>query len=450
MSYIPHTEKDIHEMLKVIGSASVEDLFKPIPDTLRVKKPLNLPSPLSEQELIQELTTLSKKNATIEEYVSFLGAGAYNHYTPSIVNHLISRSEFYTAYTPYQPEISQGTLQAIFEYQTLICQLTGMEVANASMYDGASATAEAVLMARRINNRAKVMLSSALHPEYSEVVKTYLSKDNNNIKEILYCTETGRTLPDAIEKLLDKDTSCVVIQQPNFFGSIEDIKTISEVVHKNNSILIVAITEPISLGLLKPPAELGADIVIGEGQAFGNGLNFGGPYLGFFATLEKYLRQMPGRLVGETIDKNGKRGYVLNMATREQHIRREKATSNICTNEGLCALAAAIYLTALGKNGLMELARLNLSKAEYQKKGLANIKGIKPAFTAPTFNEFVIELDKEPDGVLKALLKKGVIAGLQLKGLYRELSRHVLICATEMNTKEQMDELLEGLEKIAT
>ncbi|MEK6599622.1 MAG: aminomethyl-transferring glycine dehydrogenase subunit GcvPA [Deltaproteobacteria bacterium] len=449
MSYIPHTEKDIQEMLKVIGAEFVEDLFKVIPDNLRVKKPLNLPAPLSEQELIQEMTTLSIKNATVEEYVSFLGAGAYNHYIPSIVNHLISRSEFYTAYTPYQPEISQGTLQAIFEYQTLICQLTGMDVSNASMYDGASATAEAVLMARRINNRSKVILSAAIHPEYREVINTYLSGNRDNIKEVFYCTETGRTLPEAIEKLLDKDTSSVVIQQPNFFGSIEDIKAIAEVVHKNNSILIIAITEPISLGLLKPPGELGADIVIGEGQAFGNGLNFGGPYLGFFATLEKYLRQMPGRLVGETVDKRGKSGYVLTMAAREQHIRREKATSNICTNEGLCALAAAIYLTALGKNGLMELARLNLSKAEYLKKGLANIKGIKPAFTAPTFNEFVIETEKEPDAVLKTLLKKGIIAGLPLKRFYPELSRHILICATEMNTKEQMDELLEGLEKIA-
>ena len=450
MSYIPHTEKDIQEMLKVIGAEFVEDLFKAIPDNLRVKKPLNLPAPLSEQELIQEMTTLSIKNATVEEYVSFLGAGAYNHYIPSIVNHLISRSEFYTAYTPYQPEISQGTLQAIFEYQTLICQLTGMDVSNASMYDGASATAEAVLMARRINNRSKVILSAAIHPEYREVINTYLSGNRDNIKEVFYCTETGRTLPEAIEKLLDKDTSSVVIQQPNFFGSIEDIKAIAEVVHKNNSILIISIAEPISLGLLKPPGELGADIVIGEGQAFGNGLNFGGPYLGFFATLEKYLRQMPGRLVGETVDKRGKSGYVLTMAAREQHIRREKATSNICTNEGLCALAAAIYLTALGKNGLMELARLNLSKAEYLKKGLANIKGIKPAFTAPTFNEFVIETEKEPDAVLKTLLKKGIIAGLPLKRFYPELSRHILICATEMNTKGQVDELLEGLGKIAT
>src|SRR3989338_5224728 len=302
MSYIPHTEKDIKEMLNAIGIASVEGLFNSIPDSLKIKKTLNLPPALSEQELIHELTELSRKNAAVGEYVSFLGAGAYHHYIPSLVNHLISRSEFYTAYTPYQPEISQGTLQAIFEYQTLICQLTGMEVGNASMYDGASATAEAVLMARRINNKSKVILSSALHPEYREVVNTYLFSDGNNIREILYCTETGRTLPEAIEKLVDKDTACVVIQQPNFLGSIEDIKTVSEIVHKNNSILIVAIAEPISLGLLKSPGELGADIVVGEGQAFGNGLNFGGPYLGFFATLDKYLRQMPGRLVGETVE----------------------------------------------------------------------------------------------------------------------------------------------------
>ena len=448
MSYIPHTEKDIKEMLNAIGIASVEGLFNSIPDSLKIKKTLNLPPALSEQELIHELTELSRKNAAVGEYVSFLGAGAYHHYIPSLVNHLISRSEFYTAYTPYQPEISQGTLQAIFEYQTLICQLTGMEVGNASMYDGASATAEAVLMARRINNKSKVILSSALHPEYREVVNTYLFSDGNNIREILYCTETGRTLPEAIEKLVDKDTACVVIQQPNFLGSIEDIKTVSEIVHKNNSILIVAIAEPISLGLLKSPGELGADIVVGEGQAFGNGLNFGGPYLGFFATLDKYLRQMPGRIVGETVDKNNKRGYVLTIATREQHIRREKATSNICTNEGLCALAAAIYLTAIGKHGLMEIAKLNLSKAQYLKKGLANIKGIKIAFTAPTFNEFVIETEKEPDVVIKALLKKGIITGPSLKKFYTELAKHMLVCVTEMNTKKDMDILMEGLSRI--
>ena len=448
MPYIPHTEKDIKEMLNAIGIASVEGLFNSIPDSLKIKETLNLPPALSEQELLRELTELSRKNATAGEYVSFLGAGAYHHYIPSLVNHLISRSEFYTAYTPYQPEISQGTLQAIFEYQTLICQLTGMEVGNASMYDGASATAEAVLMARRINNKPDIVLSSALHPEYREVIRTYLAKNDAGIKEVPYCTEKGKTLPEAVEQAIDASTSCLVIQHPNFFGSLEDVKTISEIVHKNNSILIVAITEPISLGLLKPPGELGADIVVGEGQSFGNNLNFGGPYLGFFATLDKYLRQMPGRLVGETVDKKGQRGYVLTIATREQHIRREKATSNICTNEGLCALTASIYLTALGKKGLMDMAKLNLSKAQYLKKGLANIKGVKIAFTAPTFNEFVIETEKEPDVVIKALLKKGIITGPSLKRFYTELAKHMLVCVTEMNTKKDMDILMEGLSRI--
>ncbi|MBI5892866.1 MAG: aminomethyl-transferring glycine dehydrogenase subunit GcvPA [Deltaproteobacteria bacterium] len=447
MSYIPHTDNDIKEMLLVIGIKTVNDLFNAIPPDVRLKTPLNLPPALSEQEIVQELTVLSKKNATVEDYISFLGAGAYNHYVPSIVNHIILRSEFYTAYTPYQPEISQGTLQAVFEYQTLICQLTGMDAANASMYDGASATAEAVLMAKRLNSRSKCLLSSAFHPEYRDVVKTYIAAQNENIIDIPFCAETGTTLPQAIEKQINKDTSCVVVQHPNFFGSIEDLKTISDMVHKNGSILIVAVAEPISLGILKPPGEFGADIVVGEGQAFGNGLNFGGPYLGFFAANEKYLRNMPGRLVGETVDKNGKRGFCLTLATREQHIRREKATSNICTNEGLCALSAAIYLTALGKNGLMELARLNLSKAHYLKEQLKNIKGIKPAFTAPTFNEFVIDVNQDADIVNKFLLKQGIIGGVPLKRFYPQLKSHILLCVTEMNTKEQMDMLLEELGK---
>lgn len=447
MSYIPHTDNDIKDMLLVIGIKTVNDLFNAIPPDVRLKTPLNLPPALSEQEIVQELTDLSKKNATVEDYISFLGAGAYNHYVPSIVHHIILRSEFYTAYTPYQPEISQGTLQAIFEFQTLICQLTGMDAANASMYDGASAAAEAVLMAKRINSRPKCLLSSAVHPEYRDVVKTYIAAQNENTIDILFCAETGTTLPQAIEKQIDKDTSCVVVQHPNFFGSLEDLKTISDMVHKNGSILIVAVAEPISLGLLKPPGEFGADIVVGEGQAFGNGLNFGGPYLGFFAANEKYLRNMPGRLVGETIDKNGKRGFCLTLATREQHIRREKATSNICTNEGLCALSAAVYLTALGKAGLMNLARLNLSKAQHLKENLKGLKNIKPAFTAPTFNEFVIDVNQDADIVIKSLLKQGIIGGLSLKKFYPQLKSHILICTTELNKKEHIDALIEELEK---
>lgn len=448
MSYIPHTDTDIKEMLEVIGIKTVNDLFNAIPPDARLKTPLSLPPALSEQEIVQELTDLSKKNATVEDYISFLGAGAYNHYVPSIVHHIILRSEFYTAYTPYQPEISQGTLQAIFEYQTLICQLTGMDAANASMYDGASAAAEAVLMAKRINSRQKCLLSSAVHPEYRDVVKTYIAAQNENIIDIPFCAETGATPVEAVEKYIDKDTSCVVIQHPNFFGSIEDLKAISDVVHKNGSILIVAVAEPISLGLLKPPGEFGADIVVGEGQAFGNGLNFGGPYLGFFAANEKYLRNMPGRLVGETADKNGKRGFCLTLATREQHIRREKATSNICTNEGLCALSAAVYLTALGKAGLMKLAKLNLNKAQYLKERLKGLKNAKPAFTAQTFNEFVIDVNQDADVVNKFLLKQGIIGGISLKRFYPQFKSHILTCVTEMNTKEQIDTLIEELGKI--
>lgn len=355
-------------MLLAIRARCVDDLFRTIPEELRLKKPLNLPTGLSEQELVAEMKKLGAKNSTVDDHISFMGAGAYNHYIPSIVNHTLLRSEFYTSYTPYQPEISQGTLQAIFEYQTLICQLTGMDVANASMYEGSSATAEAVLMAGRINNRKKVVISSALHPEYREVVSTYLKTQQVRVGEIMHCTEAGMTLPEAVEKHIDEETSCLVIQHPNFFGSLEDLKALGELAHKNGAVFIVVITEPVSLGLLKSPGELGADILVGEGQSLGNSLSFGGPYLGFFATREKYMRQMPGRLVGKTTDKGGNRGFILTLSTREQHIRREKATSNICTNEGLCALAATVYMCILGKKGMMELARLNLSKAEYLKR----------------------------------------------------------------------------------
>lgn len=445
MPYIPHTEKDIKEMLQAIGAKSVEDLFDPIPEGLRLKKPLNLPPGLSEQGLVSEMKRLAAKNATVEDHISFIGAGAYNHYIPSVVNHILLRSEFYTSYTPYQAEISQGTLQAIFEYQTLICQLTGMDVANASLYEGASATAEAILMARRINDRKKIVISSALHPEYRDVVKTYLKTQPVTIEEILHCTEAGTTLPEALEKHIDEDTSCVVIQQPNFFGCIEDLKTLCELAHKKGALFIVVITEPVSLGLLKSPGELGADIVVGEGQSLGNSLSFGGPYLGFFATREKYLRQMPGRLVGETSDKDGNRGYILTLSTREQHIRREKATSNICTNEGLCALAATVYMCMLGKKGMMELARLNLSKAEYLKKALQSVKGVKLAFNAPTFNEFVIEVDKNPDELLKAMSEKEIWGGIALKRFYPYLDRHIILCVTEMNTKAELDKLVEAM-----
>ncbi|MFQ5585439.1 MAG: aminomethyl-transferring glycine dehydrogenase subunit GcvPA [Thermodesulfobacteriota bacterium] len=447
MPYLPHTERDIKEMLDAVGVGSLDELFEQIPPSLRMAGPLNLPKGLAESELVGELTRLAGMNASTDEYASFLGAGSYHHYIPSVVRHITSRSEFSTSYTPYQPEVSQGTLQAIFEYQTLMCQLTGMEVSNASMYDGASATAEAVLMAARATRRSRIVMSSALHPEYRETVATFLSNQEAELSEAPYCAETGSTLPDAVAAHLGEEPTCLVIQQPNFFGAVEGIGPLAEAVHAKGGLLIVVVTEPVSLGLLTPPGALGADIVVGEGQAFGNATAFGGPALGFFATKEKYVRQMPGRIVGETTDGEGRRSFCLTLSTREQHIRREKATSNICTNEGLCALAATIFLSAYGKMGLMKLARLNLSKAHYLKNALSGREGIKVAFSAPTFNEFVIELLTDPEALLKRLLQRGIIGGIPLRRFYPELSRHLLVCATEINSREEMDMLVEELSR---
>ncbi len=441
MSYIPHTEEDIKEMLATIGIEDIKGLFSYIPDKLLLKEPLNIPDGFSEQEVFKSLHSLSRRNST--DHISFLGGGQYRHYIPKAIHHLISRSEFYTSYTPYQPEISQGTLQAIFEFQTLICQLTGMDVANASMYDGASATAEAVLMARRVNKKKGVILSSALHPEYRDTIRTYLMGSEGDIKEPLYCTETGRTLPESIEGFVDKDTSCVVIQQPNFFGSIEDLGGISRVVHESGALLIVVVTEPISLGILKPPGDYGADIVAGEGQSLGIPISLGGPSFGFFATRASYLRQMPGRIVGETVDTKGERAFVLTLATREQHIRRERSTSNICTNAGLSALAATIYMTLLGRRGFRELALLNIKKTGYAKRALSEIKGVRLAFNSPTFNEFVVDIGKDGAGFLEYARGKGIFAGISLERFYTELKGSILISVTELNTLKEIDTLKE-------
>ncbi len=448
MTYIPHTDKDIKDMLAAIGVTSLDELFDQIPYALRLQRPLNIPPGLPERNLVNELCHLSKKNTTVDEYISFLGAGSYNHYIPSVVKYIVARSEFNTSYTPYQPEVSQGTLQAIFEYQTLICQLTGMEVSNASMYDGASATAEAVLMAGRLNGHQRVILSSALHPEYRETINTYISNQDKTVKEVTYCTATGKTLPEAVEAQIGNEPSCLVVQHPNFFGSLEDIAALRDLIHNRGGLLIVVITEPISLGLLTPPGSLGADIVVGEGQSLGNNMAFGGPYLGFFATREEYIRQVPGRIVGQTTDSKGKRGFCLTLATREQHIRREKATSNICTNEGLCAISAAVFLSVYGKKGLIDLARLNFSKSQYLKNSISKVAGTRIAFSSPTFNEFVIESEIEADVLLKALLKKGILGGISLKKFYPELSRHLLLCATEMNSREEMDTFVEEFSKL--
>jgi len=437
--YIPLSDNDRTRILEAIGKSSVEELTAALPAASRVKGPLKLPKGLTEQELMELARSLARKNSSVEDFSSFLGAGAYNHYIPSVVRHLASRSEFYTAYTPYQPEISQGTLQAMFEYQTLVCQLTGMDVSNASLYDGASATAEAALMAGRLNNRKKVLLSGALHPEYRETIKTYLAGSPEVLGDTLFCSEAGTTLPDAVEAACDGSTACVVVQSPNFFGAIEDVERIASIAHAKGALVVVVVTEPVSLGILKPPAAAGADIVVGENQSFGNPLNFGGPHLGFMATKTEFIRQMPGRIIGETVDKDGQRAYCLTFATREQHIRRERATSNICTNQGLCALAAAIHMVSLGAAGMRKLATLNLSKAEYLKARLTKINGVKAAFTGPTFNEFAIDIGRDPAPVLKKLLEKKIIGGLALKRFYPALDSHLLVAATEMNGVAELD-----------
>ena len=440
--YIPHTDEDIQRMLETIGIKKIEDLFETIPEEYRLSKPLDLPEALGEPDLIRHLQGLQSPILT-----SFLGAGAYHHFIPAVVSALISRSEFYTAYTPYQSEISQGTLQAIFEYQTLMCQLTGMEVSNGSLYDGASSLAEAVLMAQRITRRKKILLSQTIHPEYRKVIETYIDPDQQEIVSIPYKKEDGRTDEKVLLDLLDENVSAVVIQSPNFFGFIEDLRRVGKEIHQVGGLMVAGFSEAIAYGVLTPPGEFGADIVAGEGQSLGIPLSFGGPYLGILTTRNQFVRTMPGRLVGETVDLEGKRGFVLTLATREQHIRREKATSNICTNEGLCALMATIYLSCLGKEGLRELALMNLSKTEYAKKIVSHVKGCKLAFFSPTFNEFVLEVGGEPERILKSLREERILGGLPLSKFYPELSRHLLVTVTEMTRKEEIDRWAEALQK---
>jgi len=448
MRYIPHTEQDIKQMLADIGVKNVEELFDSIPESLRLQnKLLDLPPSLPEYELTQYLKGLQKRNTTSENGSIFLGAGAYHHFSPILIDHLISRGEFATSYTPYQPEVSQGTLQAIYEFQTMICLLTGMEIANASMYDGASALAEAVIMANRINRRSEFLLSRAVHPEYRTVVNTYTRGSKFDLKEIPF-TPQGRTDLEFISQNLTENTAAVVLQSPNFFGTIEEYDSLIETLSKNGTLLIVAVAEALSLGILKPPGDYGADIVVGEGQSFGLPVSFGGPYVGFFSTREKYLRQMPGRLAGETQDQNGKRAYVLTLSTREQHIRRERATSNICTNQGLCALAATIFLSTLGKQGLHEIATLNVRKAHYLKNHLANIAGFEIKFGTYSFNEFVLQCQRPAEEILKMLKEDQIIGGYPLEQYYPELKNCLLICTTELNSQRDMDRLADKLRKM--
>ncbi len=438
MRYLPHTPDEIEMMLEVIGVGSIDDLFSSIPPSLRLKSPLGLPPALSELELRQHLRELSRDNAHGDDWVNFLGGGSYRHYIPSAVSTLVSRSEFSTSYTPYQPEVSQGNLQALFEFQTMVAEIFDMEIANASLYDGATAAAEAVLMALRLNKRKRVLLARSLHPKYRQVIQTYLRYMEVELQEVDYNRETGTLHRDALTKALNDEVSCVVIGIPNFFGIVEDLSEIAEQVHQQGGLLITATPEPFALALAKTPGEMGADIAVGEGQSFGNAMNFGGPSLGLFATREKFVRQVPGRLVGETTDQAGQRGYVLTLATREQHIRRERATSNICTNVSLCALAAAIALALFGKEGFRKIGQVNFERAERTKQALSSITGVKLAFSGTTFNEFVVRLPQDPTRVLAQLREEKIFGGLALSDDYPELENSLLICATEMNCDDDI------------
>ncbi|AMV73046.1 aminomethyl-transferring glycine dehydrogenase subunit GcvPA [Desulfuromonas carbonis] len=447
MRYLPHTEEDVRQMLAAIGVTSVEDLFCEVPPAVRLQRPLQLGAALAESDLLRELQRLAAQNATAADYSSFLGGGAYNHFIPAVVDQLVSRSEFYTAYTPYQPEISQGTLQAIFEFQTLICQLTGMDQANASMYDGASACAEAVLLAVRATRRRKVILSAGLHPDYRQTVTTYGKYLGLDLVEVP-CATTGGTDAAQLAALIDGETAALVAGYPNFFGVIEDLAGLAAIAHGAGALLVSATAEPIALGLLKSPGELGADIAVGEGQSFGIPVSYGGPGVGFFAARQKFLRNMPGRLIGQTLDRDGHRGFVLTLATREQHIRREKATSNICSNQGLCALMVTVYLALLGKAGIREVAQQNLAKAAYARKGLAALPGVTLPFAGPSFNEFVIETPRPAADVLAALAERSILGGVDL-GRYRAADeRRILVCVTEQNRREEIDALVTALQEV--
>jgi len=435
MRYLPHTKEDIEIMLSRIGISSLDELFPTISENCHSKKLPDLPEALTEWELCDLMNIYSRNTASGTKYKNFIGAGNYEHYIPSTIYYLLERSEFLTAYTPYQPEISQGTLQAVYEYQSLVSRLLGMEVANASLYDGASALAEALLMAIRIKKKKKVLISSLIHPHYRQVVNTYFKFTDFQVDEIPYL-ENGLT---DISILNDTDdVAAVAVQSPNFFGCIESLKSFSEAALKKDMLFIVCFSEPFAYGLLKNPGSQGADIACGEGQSFGVSQLFGGPGLGMFASKMKFVRNMPGRLVGKTNDLDKKRGFVLTLATREQHIRREKATSNICTNNSLCAIAAAIYISSLGGTGLQKLAKLNYDKSEYLKKKFINA-GLPATFKSPTFNEFVVKFPKGFKSLRNSILKNKIIPGLCLEKYYPELSDHYLICATETKSKEDLD-----------
>ena len=436
MRYLPKSPTEREEMLRAIGAESIDELFSRIPERFRLREALDLPGPYSEAEIIQYFKARAQESSI--GYTSFLGAGVYKHLRSVVTEAIIQRGEFLTSYTPYQAEISQGTLQAIFEFQTLMCQLTGQEVANASMWDGSTATTEAVLMAKRVTRRGRVLVARSLHPQYREVLRTYAKNSGLRVEEIPFGAD-GALDMDALESAMREDVAAVVVQSPNFFGVLESVPVAAERAHASGALLIVAVNEGVSLGLVRPPAE--ADIVALEGQSFGLAPSYGGPFVGVIATHDKFVRQMPGRLAGQATDSEGRRGFVLTLAAREQHIRREKATSNICTNQALCALAATVHLTLLGKEGLREMAEQNLSKAYFALSELTKIPGVRRAFEGPFFNEFTIELPRSVEAVNEQLLRERIVGPLGLEAFYPDLPNHALLCVTETTTRAEIENL---------
>lgn len=446
--YTPHTPADKRLMLEKIGVKSFDELISVIPDNLRFQGKLDLPESLSELEAIKHGNELASTNQHQQEFISFLGGGAYDHYIPSVINHILTRSEFYTAYTPYQAEVSQGTLQVIYEYQSLICELFGMDVSNAGMYDAASAFAETCHMARSITKKNKILIADSIHPYYRQVINTYTHGLNIPIVDCgCELGAEGRVSLSAFEQVIDNDTAAVLVQHPNFYGVLEPVRELAEIAHKHGALLIVCV-DPISLGLLNPPGNYGADIAVGEGQGLGIPASMGGPLLGILTCRKDFVRMLPGRLVGKTTDIEGKPGYVLVLQTREQHIRRDKATSNICTNEALCALAATVYLSVMGQQGIKEVAKQSYAKSHYLAQEISKVKGFSLAFKQPFFKEFVVKTEKEPKYIIDQLLKDKIFAGIDMSRLNQDWQNMMLVCATEMRSKQEIDkfvQLLKGL-----
>ena len=442
MRYISNTTAQQKEMLGTIGVSSIEDLLARIPSKARLSRPLGVADALAETDLIRHLRALAARNASADDYVCFLGAGSYDHAIPSPINHLISRGEFFTAYTPYQPEASQGTLRSIYEYQTMVAELYGMDVANASLYDGASSLAEAALMAHAVTGRPGLVLSRGVNPLYRQVVETYCEGPGLRLRGAALAD--GVTEVEALRKAVSETTAAVVIQSPNFFGCLEDVPRVAEIAHAAGALLVVA-ADPTNLGVLAPPGALGADIVVGEGQGLGVPMSFGGPNLGVFAAKQELVRRMPGRLVGATVDLDGRRGFVLTLQTREQHIRREKATSNICTNVALCALMATIYLAIIGKQGLRKVGELSLAKAHYAAAEMVKVPGVRLRFPAPFFKEFTLQLPKSPERIVRRLMKDKILAGVPLKAFDRQYKDCLLVAVTEKRTRDEIDHYCRAL-----